>query len=120
MHTKTQKHTHTRTHTSHHHTTTPSHRHTVIPTGHHAITPSRHHAMTQSRKHAITQSRKHANRYGFSMSSSKFHYFDSMVQESVVEAQRDPNYGITHRFAWEHEVFANWSKAMPDRIELHQ
>ena len=54
----------------------------------------------------------------FSMSSKNFHYFDSLVQETVSEAQRDPNYGYTHRFAWEHEVFANWSKTMPERVQL--
>ena len=46
--------------------------------------------------------------------------FDSLVQETVTEAQRDPRYGYTHRFAWEHEVFKNWSLAMPERIALHQ
>ena len=56
--------------------------------------------------------------YGFSMSSDKFHYFDSLVQEPVSPMQRDPQYGTTHRFAWEHEVFINWTKTMPERFEL--
>lgn len=57
--------------------------------------------------------------YGFSMASEKFHYFDSLVQETVTEAQRDPRHGYTHRFAWEHEVFANWTKMMaPGRLQL--
>ena len=60
------------------------------------------------------------NLYGFSMAAGKFHYFDSMVQETVTEQQRDPKYGYTHRFAWEHEVFRNWSKAMPGRFVIHQ
>jgi len=58
--------------------------------------------------------------YGFSMSSKKFHYFDSMVQEQISPASRSPDYGLTHRFAWEHEVFANWSRDMPARVELWQ
>ena len=56
--------------------------------------------------------------YGFSMSSNKFHYFDSLVQETVTNAQRDPRHGYTHRFAWEHEVMANWSRLMPERLKL--
>lgn len=56
--------------------------------------------------------------YGFSMASNKFHYFDSLVQETVAPTQRDPNYGVTHRFAWEHEVFYNWTKTMPQRLKL--
>ncbi|KAL1508363.1 hypothetical protein AB1Y20_004473 [Prymnesium parvum] len=58
--------------------------------------------------------------YGFSMASDKFHYFDSFVQETVTPTQRDIHYGITHRFAWEHEVFRNWTKQMPGRVELFQ
>ena len=58
--------------------------------------------------------------YGFSLAADKFHYFDSFVQETVTPAQRDVNYGLSHRFAWEHEVFQNWSKWWPDRFELHQ
>ena len=46
--------------------------------------------------------------------------FDSMVQETVTDVQRDPHYGYTHRFAWEQEVFRNWSMSMPDRVQLHQ
>jgi len=60
------------------------------------------------------------NMYGFSMASKKFHYFDSLVQETVSPEQRDPTYGITHKFAWEHEVYTNWSKTMPDRLALFQ
>ena len=59
--------------------------------------------------------------YGFSLKSSNFHYFESYVQETVREEQRDPNYGYTHRFAWEHEVFYNWSttsSALKGRLEL--
>jgi hypothetical protein len=56
--------------------------------------------------------------YGFSMASSKFHYFDSLVQEMVTENQRSPQYGTTHRFAWEHEVFLNWTRTMGERVEL--
>ena len=56
--------------------------------------------------------------YGFSMSADKFHYFDSMVQETVKPEERDPRHGYTHRFAWEHEVFLNLSRTMPDRLEL--
>ena len=57
--------------------------------------------------------------YGFSMSSDKFHYFDSFVQEVVKPEQRDPNHGLTHRFAWEHEVFANWTTTLtPGRLRL--
>ena len=55
---------------------------------------------------------------GFSMASDRFHYFDSLVQERVSPAERDPKHGYTHRFAWEHEVFANWSKIWPDRVKL--
>ena len=58
--------------------------------------------------------------YGFSMASSKFHYFDSLVQEDVRPEQRSPSYGVTHKFAWEHELFANWSKEMPGRVHLWQ
>ena len=56
--------------------------------------------------------------YGFSMASNKFHYFDSLVQEAVSDAQRDPKHGYTHRFAWEHEVFTTWSNLMPERLKL--
>ena len=53
------------------------------------------------------------------MSSDKFHYFDSFVQEVVKPEQRDPNHGLTHRFAWEHEVFANWTTTLtPGRLRL--
>ena len=58
--------------------------------------------------------------YGFSLKADKFHYFDSSVQETVAPHERDPHYGITHRFAWEHEVFQNWSRHMPERFVLHQ
>jgi len=58
--------------------------------------------------------------YGFSMHSTKFHYFDSGVQETINPRDRDPAAGITHRFAWEHEVYANWTREMPDRFELWQ
>ena len=57
--------------------------------------------------------------YGFSMAASKFHYFDSLVQETVRPAERDPRAGTTHKFAWEHEVFMNWTKTLPaGRLEL--
>ena len=56
--------------------------------------------------------------YGFSMESEKFHYFDSLVQEAVRPADRDPRAGVTHKFAWEHEVFYNWSQQWPDRVKL--
>ena len=57
--------------------------------------------------------------YGFSMAADKFHYFDSLVQETVSERERSPRFGVSHRFAWEHEVFRNWSThLMPDRLEL--
>jgi len=53
------------------------------------------------------------------MAADKFHYFDSLVQEEVKPYQRDPRAGTTHRFAWEHEVFINWTKTMaPGRLEL--
>ena len=58
--------------------------------------------------------------YGFSMEADDFHYFDSLVQEKVTPPQRDPRFGHTHKFAREHEVFANWSRHMPERFELHQ
>ena len=58
--------------------------------------------------------------YGFSMAADKFHYFDSLVQETVKPEERDPNYGITHRFAWEYEVFQNWTLSMAGRFELLQ
>ena len=35
-------------------------------------------------------------------------------------AMRDLRYGYTHKFAFEHAVFANLSAAMPDRLELLQ
>lgn len=66
------------------------------------------------------QSCKVVQLYGFSMASDKFHYFDSLVQEEVKPVQRDARYGVTHRFAWEHEVFRNWTKLMPDRLQLYQ
>ena len=57
--------------------------------------------------------------YGFSMESDSFHYFDSLVQEQVKPEQRDPSYGMTHRFAWEHEVFINWTWSFPPgRLQL--
>ena len=49
--------------------------------------------------------------YGFSLKSDRFHYFDSLVQETVRPVERDPNYGITHRFAWEHEVLTRCTPA---------
>jgi hypothetical protein len=58
--------------------------------------------------------------YGFSLSSDRFHYFDSYVQEVVTPQMRHPRHGTTHKFAFEHEVFANWSRLMPDRFELWQ
>ena len=57
--------------------------------------------------------------FGFSLASDKFHYFDSLVQDTVAAEQRSPHYGVTHRFAWEHEVFLNWSTGpMKGRLEL--
>ena len=38
----------------------------------------------------------------------------------VVPQQRDPTYGYTHKFAREHEVFANWSRDLPERFVLRQ
>jgi len=59
--------------------------------------------------------------YGFSMEADAFHYFDSPVQERVSPQQRDPAFGYTHKFAREHEVFANWSRDLPPgRFELRQ
>jgi hypothetical protein len=58
--------------------------------------------------------------YGFSMEADDFHYFDSAVQEKVTPQQRDPTFGYTHKFAREHEVFANWSRDLPERFELRQ
>ena len=57
-------------------------------------------------------------RYGFSLEADDFHYFDSMVQEKVRPAERDPNYGVTHKFAREHEVYRRWAREMPDRVEI--
>tara|TARA_B100000795_G_scaffold136787_1_gene102156 strand:+ start:404 stop:517 length:114 start_codon:yes stop_codon:yes gene_type:complete len=37
-----------------------------------------------------------------------------------VPQQRDPTYGYTHKFAREHEVFANWSRDLPERFVLRQ
>ena len=58
--------------------------------------------------------------FGFSMEADDFHYFDSLVQEKVQPQQRNPEYGYTHKFAREHEVFANWSRTMPERVVLYQ
>ena len=84
------------------------------------LTHTHTHTLTLTLALTHTHTLAQVKLYGFSMASTKFHYFDSMVQEAVTEAQRDPTYGYTHRFAWEHEVFRNWSLAMPDRFELHQ
>lgn len=54
------------------------------------------------------------------MESDDFHYFDSLVQEKVTPRQRNPEYGVTHKFAREHTIFANWSYTMPERFALHQ
>lgn len=58
--------------------------------------------------------------YGFSLEDGDFHYFDSSVQATVTPPMRDLRYGYTHKFAFEHAVFANLSAAMPDRLELLQ
>ena len=58
------------------------------------------------------------NMYGFSLEADDFHYFDSLVQERVRPAERDPGYGVTHKFAREHEVFRRWAEEMPERVEI--
>jgi len=58
--------------------------------------------------------------YGFSLEDSDFHYFDSSVQATVTPPMRDLRHGYTHKFAFEHAVFANLSATMPDRLELLQ
>ena len=58
--------------------------------------------------------------YGFSLEDSDFHYFDSSVQATVTPPMRDLRYGYTHKFAFEHAVFANLSATMPGRLELLQ
>ena len=58
------------------------------------------------------------NMYGFSLEADDFHYFDSLVQEKVRPAERDPGYGVTHKFAREHEVFRRWAEEMPERVEI--
>ena len=54
----------------------------------------------------------------FSLEADDFHYFDSLVQERVRPAERDPGYGVTHKFAREHEVFRRWAEEMPERVEI--
>jgi len=58
--------------------------------------------------------------YGFSMASDKFHYFDSSVQGHVSPPMREASFGLTHKFAFEHAVFLNWTRSMPRRFELYQ
>ena len=48
------------------------------------------------------------------------HFYTATPPLQVVPQQRDPRYGYTHKFAREHEVFANWSRDMPERFELRQ
>ena len=58
--------------------------------------------------------------YGFSMEADDFHYFDSLVQEKVLPQQRNPEYGFSHKFAREHQIYTNWSRSLPERFALYQ
>ena len=54
------------------------------------------------------------------MEADDFHYFDSLVQEKVLPQQRSPEYGFSHKFAREHQIYANWSRILPERFALYQ
>lgn len=66
------------------------------------------------------QSCEKVSMYGFSMEADDFHYFDSLVQEKVLPQQRNPEYGFSHKFAREHQIFTNWSRSLPERFALYQ